>query len=297
MKNKNIQKADFTEKNLPQSRTAQYGQLLKDNYLLFLKLGFILLTTLIPFIASLIVKGLYETFIRTNESFSDVQKAQMMISSNLIFNAIFAVCIIIFFIFLGGVLKIMRRLIWNEPLFMREDFFMGVKENIGHFSLIGFLIGLLNFISVASYYLLPRNLKFIAFIIAGISLVLIIPILVTTSYISSIYTNKFSTSLVMGGRVFIRRGIFIFLVLLILYSFYFVSFIPINLYFLVLIIALLIIFVLPLWLLLSYLNAFKNFDDLINIYYYPENAYLGLYLNEEMRNKVEKKQESFKKEK
>lgn len=297
MKNKNIQKADFTEKNLPQSRTAQYGQLLKDNYLLFLKLGFILLATLIPFIASLIAKGLYETFIRTNESFSDVQKAQMMISSNLIFNAIFAVCIIIFFIFLGGVLKIMRRLIWNEPLFMREDFFMGIKENIGHFSLIGFLIGLLHFISIASYYLLPMNLKFIAFIIAGISLVLIIPILVTASYISSIYTNKFSTSLVMGGRVFIRRGIFIFLILLILYSFYFVSFIPINLYFLVLIIALSIIFVLPLWLLLSYLNAFKIFDDLINIYYYPENAYLGLYLNEEMRNKVEKKQESFKKEK
>ena len=75
------------------------------------------------------------------------------------------------------------------------------------------------------------------------------------------------------------------------------SFISINLYFIVLIIALLIIFVFPLWLLLSYLNAFNNFDDLINIYYYPENAYLGLYLNEEMRNKVEKKQENFKKEK
>ena len=290
---KNNQRSDFTIESLPRTRREQFGQLIRDNILLFIKIGFILLLILTPFVISLLFKGLYDAGVMANTDYSETDKMKLINVSNLIFNAVLIVCLIIFFIFLGGILKIYRRLIWNEPLFFKDDFLLGVKENILHFSLIGFLIGLLNFINVLAYYFLPNNIKFISFILAGLFLVVIVPILVISAYISSIYTNKFITSLTMGGRIFIRRGIFVFLILLILYCFYFLSLLKINIFIFVLIISLLFILALPIWLLLSYLNAFKIFDDLINIFYYEDKAYLGLYLDEKQKDKINKKKNEF----
>ena len=64
-----------------------------------------------------------------------------------------------------------------------------------------------------------------------------------------------------------------------LYSVYFVNIIPIKIIYIAAIIFALIIFLFPIWLLLSYINSIKLFDDYINIYQYPDKAYLGLFVN------------------
>lgn len=288
MKKKNNNQ-DFTYESLPKTRREQFFQILRDNFPLLLKIGLFCLLFLLPFLVSFFLKESYQRSLGDDLSLTVEKQQSMMISFEIIFNAIYIPCLMVFFVGLGGVLKILRRLIWNEPIFFKEDFLLGLKDNFGQSILIGFLIGVLNLISVVMYYLLSSDYRYISYIFVGISLAVIVPILIIALYLSSIYQNKFKASMKVSGRLFIRRGFLYILPLLLIYAMYFISLIPLGTIYVSLIYIVLFVFVLPLIILLSYIIDFKVVDDYINTYYYPDKAYLGLYISEEKRKEIDQK--------
>ena len=270
-------KPDFTEKDLPKTRRAQFFQIIKDNYSLLVIIGLILLAFLIPLLVAIFIKYSLIASTNANTGLDEETRVHTIYLVQLIFNAIYVPCFMLFFVAFGGVLKVFRRLIWNEPLFAVQDFFRGIKENILSYLFIGFLVGAIYFLIMFVYHSLSVQLIYISFIIAGISLAIVIPILLTACYLNSIYMTNIFTNIAVAARLFIRRGIFILLILLPLYGLYFLSLIPVYIIIYILILAMLFIFLLPLIFLASYLNSIKNMDDYINKVQYPEQAYLGLY--------------------
>ena len=277
MKKNSKPKADFTEKDFPKTRREQFFQIVKDNYALLVKMGLVLLLFLIPFLVAIFVKFSLISSITANNGLSEETKASNIYFTHLIFNGIYVICFMLLFIPLGGVLKIYRRLIWNEPLFAVSDFFNGIKENIGSFLFVGFLVGLINFVNIFVYYSFDVKYIYLTFILAGISLAVMVPILFTACYLNTVYNSNIFKNIGVGARLFIRRGIFILLLLIPLYAFYFLSLIPTYIIVFILMLIVLFIFLLPLIFLASYINSFKNMDDYINQYQYPDKAYLGLY--------------------
>ena len=291
MKNKqSTHKSDYSKADLPKTRTEQFGRIIRDNFVLFIELGLILMVLMLPFVFAFVMRNISLTNVMNDSALSATEKASNCLILNIIFGAIYIPCIMFLFLGLTGVLKILRRLIWDEPLFFKEDFFQGIKESFAPFLLYGFLIGLISFLCISIYYLTSGYLRYISYGLIGVSFAVVIPIILLAAYISSIYNSKIGASFSVAGNLFLRRGIFTILILLILYATYFVSIIPIELVYIVAIIFVLIIFLFPIWLLLSYINSIKMFDDYINVFQYPDKAYLGLFVNiENMKKVMEKK--------
>lgn len=284
-----VSKTDFTNESLPKTRREQYFQIVKDNFPLLFKIGLICLLFLTPFIITFFLKESYLRGISNDSSLNIDEQKSLYLSFEMIFNAIYIACTMIFFIGFGGILKIVRRLIWNEPIFFKEDFFLGIKENIVQFLLIGFVIGALNFSYLFLYRMLDESYRYISYILAGLSLAIITPIFLLTGYISSIYSNKFKTSMNVSSRLFLRRGILFLLPILLIYALYFISIIPLGTVYLTLIYIFVFVFFVPFIILFSYILTFKILDDYINAYYYPDRAYLGLYISKEKQALIEQK--------
>lgn len=289
MKNRKTIKSDYSKANLPKTRTEQFGRILKDNFVIFIKLGLILMVLMLPFVFAFVMKNISISNLMKDVSISEVDRANNYKTISIIFGAIYVPCVMFLFSGLSGVLKILRRLIWDEPLFFIKDFFQGIKESCGAILLYGFLTGLVAFLSILTLHLSEGYFIYVSYVLIGITFAIVVPIILIAAYISSIYNSKISVSFSTAGNLFLRRGIFTILILLILYSTYFVNLLPINLIYIIAIIFVLIIFLFPVWLLLSYINTFKMLDDYINIYQYPDKAYLGLFVNIDNMKKIIKK--------
>ena len=289
MKNRKTIKSDYSKANLPKTRTEQFGRILKDNFVIFIKLGLILMVLMLPFVFAFVMKNISISNLMKDTSISEIDRANNYKIINIIFGAIYLPCVMFLFFGLTGVLKILRRLIWDEPLFFIKDFFQGIKESCGAFLLYGFLTGLVSFLSILTFHLSKGYFIYVSYVLIGITFAIVVSIILIAAYISSIYNSKISVSFSTAGNLFLRRGIFTILILLILYSIYFVNLLSINLIYIIAIIFVLIIFLFPIWLLLSYINSFKMFDDFINICQYPDKAYLGLFVNIENMKKILKK--------
>ena len=134
-------------------------------------------------------------------------------------------------------------------------------------------------------------LKIVGIIFTSISFAIVIPILIQSFYLSSIYKNSFKMSFIVSLRLFLRRGFLFILPLLIVYAFYFIEMIPVGILYLILIFTIFFVFLLPIIILMSYSLNIKILDDYINSYYYPKIAYLGLYISEEKKTEILKNSE------
>lgn len=289
-KDKPTYKSDYSKEMLPKSRTVQFGRILRDNFVIFVKLGLILMFLMLPFVFALTMKNIGISNVMKDAALSDAEKLEKSVFLSIVFGAIYIPCIMFLFVGLCGILKILRRLIWDEPLFFKHDFFVGIKESFGPFLLYGFLSGLIGFFNILAFHIAVGYVKYISYGLIGISFAIVMPILLVAAYVSSIYSCKLSTSFTVSVKLFARRGIFTILILLILYTSYFLNFLQIPIVFYVAIIFVLIILPFPIWLLLSYINCFKNLDDYINVYHYPDKAYLGLSTNRNQNKQKNKDQ-------
>ena len=288
-KQSSVNKKDYSLEDLPKTRWEQFWRILRDNFALIIKLGLILLVLILPFLVAYVMKYINISYIEQSTSIEEADKLKNIAFINIIFGAIYVPCLMFFFIGLGGILKVLRRLMWDEPLFFKEDFFLGIKENVGQFIFFSFLIGLIVFLNIFAYNSTLGWMKYVSYALLGVSYGLVIPMVMVTVFISSIYNNKLSVSFSVGLRLFIRRGIFPILFLLVLYSVYFLGLIDMSIIIYLAILFVLIIILLPIWLLGFYMNFIKNSDDCINTYYYTDQAYLGLYQNKFKKDRTEQK--------
>lgn len=283
-----VAKSEFTISQLPKNRKEVFFDCLKVRYDLFLKIGLVLFIFGLPIIIILFYHyflhlNVYQQFIEG--SIDENTYYNLVIAYRNIKNLLLIAGLTVFSIGIAGAIRVIRLLIWYEGISFTYDFYLGIKQNIKHVSLLFLLGGLINFINGLSInetikqplFIIVENLPLI------ISIVFLLPIgLLVLSQIT-IYADKFIKYLRNGFTLYLLTFIKTIIVIIGLFS-------PLLLLFfnilIVKIIAVLFLFIiyLPIGLVIWQLYSCSIFDKYINQKNYPHLVNKGILNKEGERN-------------
>ncbi|MCI2069379.1 MAG: hypothetical protein LKJ88_07430 [Bacilli bacterium] len=195
-----IASKDFSPLNLPKTRKEVFQDVLKHHWLNLLLLG--LMSFL--FVSPLIISRLYLFIVRGNVSQALAQGSLTQEDASLAWlnlSNLFSLINIPLYLILGigmaGIMRIIKRYSFLDNVSFKEDFALGIKQNIWQYLLLFLLFGLIAFI--ADYV---ENLSttisasgevysYLGVIPRVVALLLMYPIFAYSLVAVSIYTNKF----------------------------------------------------------------------------------------------------------
>ncbi|HAS56626.1 MAG TPA: hypothetical protein DCR94_05255 [Firmicutes bacterium] len=276
-----IRSKEFDKNDLPSTRKEQFFDLFRHRFFFLLGLGVLLLLFFIPFFASIVYKDL--AILSINQSEMDANdKAASLLFISLLFSFLAMLGLLIFSIGLSGVMKLLKQLIYDEPIFFKDDFLTGIKENYKSFLLLSFFAGLLNLISNVIGILFD-NVLLLKIIFPALNFVLFYPVIFVAFFLASTYSNRLLVTLRSSLLIYIKHFPSVFLCFALVYGVSFYQYIDIMLLkYLLIVFTLLLYF--PILLLSSYLNQIRIYDYLINKDQFPSYYLKGLssfYQNEE----------------
>ena len=269
MKKNDKPKSDFLISDLPKTRKAQFFDLLKNQYTVLLKVGLILVLSALPFFAILVLRSIFAYGSSDPDTIVAIQ---------LIFYAANTVTSLIFAFGLAGALKIIKRLVWNEPIFYSHDFFEGIKENALFFAFAALLLSIAYGLSQV-VILFNVGGKFLMYLPKVIFLVAICPVMLESVSFSFIYQCKFITK-IKAGFIFglkcypsalISSSVFAIFLLLDLIPYIFIK---------IGIFALALLLLCPILLLGVLINQMRLYDKHFNPKNFPDLVGVGLYKEE-----------------
>lgn len=275
----------FEESNLPSTRKEQFADILKLRYLSLVFIGVMLLIFFLPIMFCILYRD--SSQINIIQQFEGEELANQLIFSNLFFSWILIPSIMIFSLGLAGSLKIIRRLIWGEPIFLKEDFLIGIKENWKGFIVVSLFAGILNAINTLVVSYMPSN-NFLSYLPLIALLVFFFPVIFVFAFYNVIYSEKIVKNLINSMKLYFRSVFITFLFCQLCYSLFFIKYIPSILKYVL--VGLVIIFIVPILLLMFYEYEIHIFDKYINAYQYPQFVKKGLYVKPEDKEN-EKKEE------
>lgn len=271
-------RSDFNSKFLPKTRKEAFFDILKMHYGLLLKLGLIILLFLVPLLLILINRDLYISKIYQEFKSNNIDENDFntLYKSTYVFTSLLEIpAFILFGLGLSGVIKVYRRIIFYEPIFFKEDFFSGIKENILSVSVILLLFGLIS-LSTNIIRLNTDLFVVLRYLPYAVSYVLIYPTLLLSLTMLPIYNaNVFSIirdALKLLFKSFLKTILFAFLlfvvILITLISSIYAEYVLLLIY---------IVFVLPIFILAFYMNSTDVFDKYVNSEYHKEIYRKGLF--------------------
>lgn len=274
---------DFNKNSLPKNRKEQFFDIVKNRQFEFFKVGLILLIFFLPLIASIVLKDISILSISSIEGATKEDISSMIFSTNIIYNAMVFVSIIILSIGLAGIMKIFKELIYSEPVFFKEDFVQGIKENIKSYIVISIIVGLLVAVSNISYIIIDN--KVLQVIPTAINYALIFPACLIAVFLTSIYNNKMFVTIKTSYALFIRYFPQVLLSYVLVILMVFLKLIPLT-YFFVKYIVLVFAFVFyyPTIIFGCYIFQVSVYDKNFNKTQFVEYYRKGLF-NEEITNK------------
>lgn len=276
---------DFDITQLPGTRIQSIKDILTNQWLTLLKIGFALLFFSLPILIHTFLTNITLYEINLAYELGNITKeyaALEIYRTTNTTNLILIPLLMFSGIGLSGVLRILRNLIWQNPLFFGSDFKQGVKSYGTHtvFSLL--IIGLLNFIAQyvfrGSYFTSntwSMNLAIVMMIVVIVFSLLIIFYVITQNMLYTLtwrglYKNAFMYAL----RYFFKTILLalIFMPWLALFISYDIGFI--------LVVIFLIVVILPVELLIVIEYAFDIYDQTINQLHFKEIYRKGLWSHE-----------------
>lgn len=297
MNRKNIAPKDFNFSMLPKNRREAFSFLTKMNYRQFVYLGILLLLFILPVIIAFSLKNIHLSILQ-NAFFNEYNLADeankeaiynSYLNSYLSLSSLYLwitfILIIPVFIALGGIFRILRQYIWFEPVFFKDDFLRGIKDNWKASLFAGIIAGLTYVLS--SYALiLPELNQYIIYLPYAILLIVILPICLLVVEQSVVYQETnfkfFTNSLFLFFRNFFYVLLFSLLCCL-PFSFIYAGEIIGGFFYILFIVLFMasVIFAMPLFLLMHLLNSFRIFDIYINRRNYPQLVGKGLFVKGE----------------
>lgn len=260
--------------SLPTNRKELFFDVIKLRWRSVILLGFIFFLTLIPFIACLFLRRIIYNNLLITPDVTDYD----LLFCNCFYFSIASISLLIPAIFLGGILKNLKNLSYEDPIFLKEDFKSGIKENflaifISTFILILFVIATLICFSIKP---LPGIIKGL---LAGITLLVCFPITLLIYHQSILYKNKLIDYFYNAFLLYIRNFLYILLLTVINLIPLFVIFIS-NPIIYVTCLVLYFLLIEPFVLLFDVIFLNYIFDKSLNQKYYPEIYQKGLYTGE-----------------
>ncbi len=277
-----VAKIDFTEASLPHSRRDVFRDVLKNRWKDLLKVGALLLLFSLPLlvfgaVGEINAANIYAEY--KNGAISAETYASEVAASNGAFALIKIIGYIIFSVGIAGSARVLRQIIWDEPLFFFEDFKDGIKIYGGQFALAMFLYGLCSYTAV--FFSSAANGILYA-IALGLGVFILLPAMFFWLSERTVYANKIGEN-IRNGFMFYVRTLFKSIGMLLL------AFLPFTLeyvleffglynfifkYSYLLICTFLF---LPLEIMLWLLYTYSVFDKYINAELFPEILHKGFY--------------------
>lgn len=280
-----VAKIDFTEASLPHSRRDVFRDVLKNRWKDLLKVGALLLLFSLPLlvfgaVGEINAANIYAEY--KNGAISAETYASEVAASNGAFALIKIIGYIIFSVGIAGSARVLRQIIWDEPLFFFEDFKDGIKIYGGQFALAMFLYGLCAYTAV--FFSSATNGILYA-IALGLGVFILLPAMFFWLSARTVYSSRIGEN-IRNGFMFYVRTLFKSIGMLLL------AFLPFTLeyvleffglynfifkYSYLLICTFLL---LPLGIMLWLLYTYSVFDKYINAELFPEILHKGFYPSE-----------------
>ena len=271
-KSKAPQKA-FEIEMLPSSRKEQFFDLAKHRFFFFIGIGALLFAFSLFILGGAFFKDM--SLINLNSSTaSEEEQNTFSFTIKLISYVIQGFGFPVLGFGLSGILMPLKNLAWNDPVFFKDDFKIGLKENGKTFVGIGFLWGIVYFLEML-IGLLFSNLPWFEAVLFGINLAFIYPILITSLFLTLYYSNPFMATIQKAAAIYFRHFPLLFLSSLCLLLPSFALYIPIFLVkYGVLILWMVAVF--PFGLLFSFELHLHYFDEDVNSSQFPSYYQKGL---------------------
>lgn len=211
-----VVKSDFLVTDLPSNRKELFIDILKNQWRNLILMSFIILVILLP----IIILRYYNLVIVTNMiNSNEVENIKNNIFNSYIgYSLINSFIIIITGILFGGVLRIYKKLSFNDGFFLAADFIKGIKENFKDFFVIFSFYAFFNLLLevLCINFLLENNYLYYFFKV--INYFILFPIILIWISLSTIYSDNVMVKLKSAYRLYIRYlfKILLFFILLIL---------------------------------------------------------------------------------
>lgn len=287
-----VAKIDFTEASLPHSRRDVFRDILKNRWKDLLKVGALLLLFSLPLlvfgaVGEINAANIYAEY--KNGAISAEMYASEVAASNGAFALIKIIGYIIFSVGIAGSARVLRQIIWDEPLFFFEDFKDGIKIYGGQFALAMFLYGLCSYTAV--FFSSAANGILYA-IALGLGVFILLPAMFFWLSERTVYANKIGEN-IRNGFMFYVRTLFksIGMLLLAFLPFileYVLEFFGLyNFIFKYSYLLICTFLFLPLGIMLWLLYTYSVFDKYINAELFPEILHKGFYPSETEKTAAE----------
>lgn len=280
-----VAKIDFTEASLPHSRRDVFRDVLKNRWKDLLKVGALLLLFSLPLlvfgaVGEINAANIYAEY--KNGAISAETCASEVAASNGAFALIKIIGYLIFSVGIAGSARVLRQIIWDEPLFFFEDFKDGIKIYGGQFALAMFLYGLCSYTAV--FFSSAANGILYA-IALGLGVFILLPAMFFWLSERTVYANRIGEN-IRNGFMFYVRTLFksIGMLLLAFLPFileYVLEFFGLyNFIFKYSYLLICTFLFLPLGIMLWLLYTYSVFDKYINAELFPEILHKGFYPSE-----------------
>ena len=264
----------FSEDRLPANRFYQFLDISKNRFTIMLMLGLWFLLFFIPLFALILLRDSMISSIYAECDPGSNEFTARELQAEMLYSFLRVIGLMIFFIGLCMELKIIKRLIFCEPIFWKEDFAEGIKENWKYFLLVSFTIGLMGVLRAYLTFLLGRGIVYYA--VSAVDFVILIPYLLTFVMLSYIYNESVFLRMAHSFNIFIKSFIFVLPLSALLFATKFlrcITTLPLLKYAIILI---LVAFVLPFYCLGFFELEFWFFDKYINKTNFPSIYRIGL---------------------
>ena len=268
---------DITVNDLPKTRPQVFSDCVKQRFLLFFLMGGVCLLASLPLLAVSFLRdnALVSAYLKFERgAFSQEEFYGTIATNEVLFSFLKVPCFIVLGVVVSGVMRVVRRLVWGEPIFFGQDFFSGIKSNGVNYAIVCGVIALL----YAAYNCVtPADGEYsFAFTVFGVvAVIVMLPIAFFTLGQTVIYSNGLFKLIKNSAIIYMRTVPTTILCVAVLIAPYFLSYIPslVLKYVLLALSALVAPFILT----AAFLYSCYAFDKCINKEHYPELYDRGVY--------------------
>jgi len=202
----------YNKNNLPTTRRQQLKDFITKDFRLIARFALILFLALVPEILLFMFKNSSISSIvlaYNNGEITSAESKGLLSGVFLIYDAIQFVTIFIIFFVVCGLLRAFRVMFWNEGLFLKSDFFTGIKKNIKRTIIYSLVVAMLLFVKDQIYYWLC-NINFggsgiINGLISVIIILFVLPILFLMMELDNYYNYSRGDCFIVAFKLFMRK--------------------------------------------------------------------------------------------
>jgi len=269
MRKQKVAKNDFTPEKLPHNRVEVFFDCLKQRYDVWFKLGAVCLLFMIPLFIVEVIK---------DASYIHLEAGGNATAENIFaFEETFALYnvlpFVIFGIGLSGIMKVIRQLVWGEPIFFWHTFLSGVKQNYITYLFVFLLYGFYRMLIIYVEGLIPIN--YVNRIPTALSLVVLLPAVMFLLTATTIYKEGMAKLFGNSFKFYIKSAPITLAFVIVLAASICINLIDLKVVKYILM-AVFIIFLLPMYLIAWTLHAHSVFDKMVNINLYPDYVDKGV---------------------